>query len=325
MLNTRASRRSAFTLVEILVVLGIILLLLGISIAAAMKVTSARKRKLTQSSLDSLYAVLMSHQKAVIDDARQETGNYGPGSPAFEMAGRDMNRAQVIWIKKRLLQQFPTSYPEALNLNLAGSPRAEPSYTTKLSTKTNPNFNLAKTKVATQSAACLLMALTARDRRGVNVSAGYLGSLQVADTDGDGIPEIVDLWGNPIAFARWPLPTDTTQSDGNYQRINSWDPNYSTKRFHDPQDPFGTLQAPTWMSSRESQDFQDLIHRFGGPYPGMYFVPLIASAGPDGVLGLDLSRIAGTVDMGVNPTILNQRGEPAYLDNIYADPTSITP
>ena len=44
--------------------------------------------------------------------------------------------------------------------------------------------------------------------------AGPLGSVfnrddftdkEVHDTDGDGLPEFVDAWGQPLQFFRWPL------------------------------------------------------------------------------------------------------------------------
>jgi hypothetical protein len=294
--------------------------LLSISIVAVMKVKQARERKLTQSSINSLYAALNSHIKATIDDARQETGNYGPGSTVYQMAGQDVNRARVIWIKMRLAQQFPTRYGEAL-APCGGNVPGESAYGKILSPRTNPNFNPSKTNPATESAACLLMALTARDRRGVNISKGYLGSLQMQDTDGDGIPEIVDNYGNPIVFVRWPMPTDITQSDGNFKMINSWDATYlSEKNLHDPQDPTGVLQAPNWTGSAM---YQGAVHPLSAPYPNLYLVPVIISAGPDGTLGLNWTP--GSFDIGVNPATKNASGDPAYLDNIYSDPTQITP
>src|SRR5262249_38967118 len=144
-----------------------------------------------------------------------------------------------------------------------------------------------------------LMALTALDRRGVNVSADFLGSLQKLDTDGDGIPEIVDLYGNPIIFVRWPMPADAAVADGNYNLVKSWDATYASEKFHDPQDPLGTLLANSagggpanWSGvGTFTGSFHPLTTApyYGtAPYDarGFYLVPVIISAGRDGAFGL---------------------------------------
>ena len=40
-------------------------------------------------------------------------------------------------------------------------------------------------------------------RGGINFSLDPLQS-RIQDTDNDGLPEIVDEWGNPVRFYRWP-------------------------------------------------------------------------------------------------------------------------
>ena len=44
---------------------------------------------------------------------------------------------------------------------------------------------------------------------------------EVKDTDGDGLPEFVDAWGQPIQFFRWPLLYHTDTQRG--QVIDYWD------------------------------------------------------------------------------------------------------
>jgi prepilin-type N-terminal cleavage/methylation domain-containing protein len=325
-LNVRASRRSAFTLVELLVVIAIIAILVSISIAAVMKTVQVRQRSLTQSSINSLYVALMSHQKAVIDNAKQQPSKYGQGTPAFNLAGGDPHRAQVLYIKGCLKAQFPMTYAEAITGAPAVGVPGEPAYQRLLGSTTSKN-------PASESAACLLMALTAVDRRGVNVSKDFMGSLQIQDSDGDGIKEIVDMWGHPVVFVRWPMPADATVADGNYNMMKSWDTAYLTEKFHDPQDPLGTLLASTTGGAANWSGVGTFTGSFHplttapyygtAPYDGkgFYCVPVIISAGQDGVLGFSNWSPANPLDISVN----SAQKAPGYTDNIYSDPTKVTP
>lgn len=54
-----------------------------------------------------------------------------------------------------------------------------------------------------QSSECLYLILSAMNFAG-RPALDALRPSEIADTDGDGMPEIVDPWGTPIAWARWP-------------------------------------------------------------------------------------------------------------------------
>lgn len=89
---------------------------------------------------------------------------------------------------------------------------------------------------------------------------------EIADTDGDGIPEFVDGWGRPIFFLRWaPAYISTLQPDP------------TTVTQHDPFDPLN-VSAITRPDSKTT-------------YP---LYPLIYSAGPDGVYDLKVD-IGGAI------------------------------
>jgi hypothetical protein len=94
---------------------------------------------------------------------------------------------------------------------------------------------------------------------------------EVRDTDGDGLPEFVDAWGQPLQFFRWPLfyhsdiqrgqviltdPTVANQWDlvPPYQTVNSATAGINTagavfqERERDILDPNQQLTAPQWWS-----------------------------------------------------------------------------
>ena len=91
---------------------------------------------------------------------------------------------------------------------------------------------------------------------------------EVKDTDGDGLPEFVDAWGQPLQFYRWPLlyHTDTqrgqvidfwdyTQAPPVSQAIELFNPPYRSVfegREQDPLDPNQQLMAPAWWSSSQN-------------------------------------------------------------------------
>jgi prepilin-type N-terminal cleavage/methylation domain-containing protein len=95
---------------------------------------------------------------------------------------------------------------------------------------------------------------------------------EVQDTDGDGLPEFVDAWGQPLQFFRWPVlyhsdlqrgqvilpdPTTANQWDllGPYQRFNSATGSVNLQggsvfqeRERDALDPNQQLTSPQWWS-----------------------------------------------------------------------------
>jgi len=104
---------------------------------------------------------------------------------------------------------------------------------------------------------------------------------EVKDTDGDGLPEFVDAWGQPIQFFRWPLLYHTDTQRG--QVIDYWDytqtppvasavelfnPPYRSPfdvREQDPLDPNQQLMAPAWWSSGTGANSSSPFASLGGP------------------------------------------------------------
>ncbi len=119
---------------------------------------------------------------------------------------------------------------------------------------------------------------------------------EVQDTDGDGLPEFVDAWGQPLQFFRWPiyynnLSSTTLAPTGasgylNYSATNPPPVGYVQKgadpysgqwdslttlarqepRQNDPLDPGQTLMAPNWWSS--SVNTIPATSPSGAPYSG---------------------------------------------------------
>jgi prepilin-type N-terminal cleavage/methylation domain-containing protein len=75
---------------------------------------------------------------------------------------------------------------------------------------------------------------------------------EVMDTDGDGMPEFVDAWGQPLQFYRWPfLYHSDTQRGQKYQTGTFLHPyeNMIEEREQNPLDPNQQLMAPAWWAA----------------------------------------------------------------------------
>ncbi len=68
---------------------------------------------------------------------------------------------------------------------------------------------------------------------------------EVGDTDGDGLMEFIDGWGEPIQFFRWPIYYSYVGSDSQkgFQLYGQQE-----QRQQDPLDPNGLLMSPAWFS-----------------------------------------------------------------------------
>ena len=69
---------------------------------------------------------------------------------------------------------------------------------------------------------------------------------EVRDTDGDGLPEFVDAWGEPLQFYRWPIYYGTVTGSSDSQIGTSPYSSASQVRQQDPLDPNQLLVAPGW-------------------------------------------------------------------------------
>ena len=90
-----------------------------------------------------------------------------------------------------------------------------------------------------------------------------------------------------------PLQPRPTSAD-----VNALNPGTTNKAktFADPLDPEGLLLNPQWYASAGRAQFESLCHPISpdGGQTAWYIIPVIVSAGPDGVLGLDPTSMAVT-------------------------------
>jgi prepilin-type N-terminal cleavage/methylation domain-containing protein len=296
-----AKTRPAFTLVELLVVIAIIAILASLAAVGTIKVIASQRSSNTQNAMQTIQKVMMEHWNFVASEARKETGLEGPFGTMDAIFGTDSTggeRNRAIWVKMRLMEAFPVSYIEVVNpANKNFFPYDSGIIPTSLRKYRGTYQKLlgkltsdkAVVPHSTESSACLQMALSVT-RNGVTLNIDNLGSASVFDSDGDGIMEFIDAWGNPLTFFRFPTAHQALQN-------TSPTPSNSPKAtYHDLQDPKGFLF--NWKGIQRTKMFEPNVHAIAFALDNTeaaYVIPTIVSSGPDGFLGLDPKTMAVTV------------------------------
>jgi len=290
--NIKTRRRGGFTLVELLVVIAIIAVLAALSGAGIYLWVGSRYQHNTEETIKTVFKLLQTRQKAVIDSAKTEV-DIPPAVVA--LAGGDMARARVIWIKVRLAEAFPQSYAEV---------NTTPSIVSRYIPAGRSKSHWAKYQATIgatpggpgQSSACLLMALKTLGSDG-GVAVQDQLAFAVNDSDGDGVPELVDAWGKPLIFFRFPPVSPALQA------ANPAASGSVAFKHSDPTDPTGLLlngvpgAGPGWYNTLSGfpppvntlgKKFEAEFHVIRrDPVNAAYVTPVVQSLGKDGVPSAD--------------------------------------
>jgi prepilin-type N-terminal cleavage/methylation domain-containing protein len=279
---SRTVRHSGFTLVELLVVIAIIAVLIALTSGAVIGFITFQRGANTETTLRTVDKAFQQLWQKVIADAKKETPSDTVYAAAQNADGSsNPRRAQVMWVKLRLIEAFPASYAEINSCPPYTWPTAATPSIPSGMYKNNPRYfrtlnGRTSINPLTERSACLLMALQTNGA----LTADSLGT-SVVDTDGDGLKEIVDGWGNAIALYRFPTPSPTCFVGKDLKKSNP------APKVPDPLDPEGTLQDATWPMQASFLTLCGLNPLFASSSQSFYIIPVIVSAGPDGQLGLD--------------------------------------
>ena len=204
---TQAAVRRGFTLIELLIVItvvGILMSALGVVLANSLRKAREAATVTTILKIDGLLderlkgfdrATKSRDFQRIVDlrkTALEAAGIFGVSSKSIEAIAR----------KDFYLQNFPQRFEELAPNTPSSGTSALP---TLMSTDPQITYIAANHKRETESAALLHFMLTKMQVFGVPpVGESEFGVNEIRDTDGDGLPEFVDGWGNPLRFYRWP-------------------------------------------------------------------------------------------------------------------------
>lgn len=322
------SRRAGFTLVELLVVISIAVLIMSLAIATFANSIMTSREKATVATINKIHAILKQRKEAFDRlsfkaSASSLVGTDG-GSPAAFPAIPDLETAEIIARKRRYMVACPQRIEER---SIFGSKDYSGYF------NTTPRFNY-------ESAALLYLFITEGETFGaptINEDAFTTSEIKSVPTDATvtdlttgtttevTIKYLVDGWGEPLRFYRWPTslvrPLATNSSIGTTvdrqfakRLIPTVPPAVAIgvdPLMRDPDDP--KLKYAIYVQSMNSTQLQSFRQRSNLFCSEQTFhVPLIVSSGADRLLGLmepndslGVNSQARPIQTGSVPTAMN--------------------
>lgn len=251
--SLRRGRRRSFTLVELLITIAIIAILAGSILFVMTGAQEQARQARARSQVTRIGEMLMRRWEEY--RTRPVPVRIPPGAGGIQAA-----RIRLNGLREIMRMEMPDRMTDVMDGKAALSPLLTvPSLNRAYKRRAKPSWTQQH-----ESSECLYLIL-ANIRDGDGVATDRFTSNEIGDTDGDGMPEIIDPWGNPIHFIRWPYLARTPMQTGNATVTP------------DPFDPFraGVSNPQTDASN-------------------IALLPLVFSAGSDGVYGFLESDPSGT-------------------------------
>ena len=337
------SRVAAFTLVELLVAIAIISILAALLLGVATQAGKTARAARTKQLVARIHTLLMEKYESYRTE-RVETGatpaptDLEVGTGFSGVAGLQPNDPRIrvyhrlAAVRELMKIEMPDRWSDVLlaevpnpttilSPNDLNTPTFQPRFLadrTQLNRLYIRRYNDAVANGATkaqlqanQGAECLY--LTVMNATSDGEARSLFNEDDIGDTDGDGAPEFLDGWGNPISWLRWApgFASDAHLSYDGLARVYNRDLNgrqgpfgsagvtAETTADHDPIDLFrldGYAQNRLPSSPRATADQM-------APARGWRLLPLVYSAGSDEETGLrdDTGDAANPYVAGVDP------------------------
>lgn len=309
----RNRRRRGFTLIELLMVIAIIIFLMSLAGAVAMVSLSGARTAATKAMMSKIQRQLQSRIEAVNrafsskssqTQLYNEIANIQPLVVLMQQnpnyVGRVRTVTDVLTRKIYMRTYLPQTWAEA-------------GFLLRKSGKTAPTTINART----ESAEVLYFFLSDASIVGFTpANQDLFSGNEVRDTDGNGALELVDAWGSPVRFYRWPTrllrPTGytglTAITSTDFERAQlliygvptslKVTPSLSvpSSLAHDPDDGMNVLTPGNGFltSAADATNFENGTSK---PLPFhtvfTWHTPLVVSAGPDKEFGIYDSTVSG--------------------------------
>ena len=212
-------RQAAFTLTELLVAISIAAMISAMSLTAMYSAQQSANEGRTRSIVTKVNELLL-QQWADVETRRlayQPILSPRPPDPRFDP---NLVPRQRLYYQRQLMRlEFPERKSDLLPPREYSLPRARWEPSTRLQTARYKGYlrTLARLypsavdlndiltnswSAPNQHSECLYLILSSTRIDDGN-ALDFFAESEIGDTDGDGMKEILDSWGNPIVFLRW--------------------------------------------------------------------------------------------------------------------------
>jgi prepilin-type N-terminal cleavage/methylation domain-containing protein len=281
---------SGFTLVELLVVITIITIMMAIFTAVVGSMLGGAHQAATEATITKIHRVIQQRRDAFStyqlkqSEIQQAMRLIQVAAPNV-LTRREIRRLAPVVARKNIFRQaFPQNQTE----------------------KPLPGNKVSEA----DSAEVLYWVLTRGNDLGAFSASGIrFNSSELADEDDDGLLELIDGWGKPLRFYRW--PTRLIRQDGPGTVVT---PAHlaaaqimlgavSRQRFEQDPDESATELFAKWIVAQGANLGEMRFHT-----PSTWHAPLVVSCGPDQQLGLEEPHpnFNGVLDMNED---LNGNGQ----------------
>ncbi len=184
----RGVARRAFTLVELLAVIAILMLLATFLLFALFGAMQEGKIARTKAQIAKLNEIVM---------AQYDSYQYRP--IPIRISGGNLNSAQTLRLRavRELMRlELPDRMTDVTTMNtglLTARPALSEAYLRKKTSGWTAQY---------QGAECLYL-IVSQAHDGFSPALDAFTDTEIGDVDGDGMKEILDGWGRPIEFLRW--------------------------------------------------------------------------------------------------------------------------
>eukprot|EP01136_Pigoraptor_vietnamica_P021150 Opistho-1_new@5929 len=298
-------QRGGFTIVELMMVVGILLFLIATSAFVVRNIGNKAREKATMATIVKVNGLMLNRIEAMrkaLDATKNQQQieslvgqKYTSLVDSFGAKYRSLPKPVVeILVRKDIMRQnLPQYIAENSSINAAMNAQS--------GVTAGAAGSLGSDAGASISSEYLYYILTKHETYGVPpVGEDSFTTNEVADTDGDGLKEFVDGWRKPLRFYRWPTRVIRPEAGSIDRTFASvfFDglPPVPAAGFYeqdplsvDPDDPQSRIEHENKRSGGLLISIFNTTTQYNtGEYAtaGTYWLPLIVSAGEDGALGL---------------------------------------